>query len=196
MSEQQPDVRWAPIPPKPRNRGRVWLIVGLSVAAVIIVALLLFFLIPRDDGQPVGTPTPTASSSATQIPTPTPTPTPGTTTAPEPNPVDTPPPPADPDLAFFRGQVQPWLDDALAGLDFVADSDDSEALTIIDTLQGDAQRLGGTQPPSAIETEWQDGVAAYAASLEDLREAASAGDSLSVGDSRTRANALRNLVGL
>ena len=29
--DQQPELRWAPLPPKPRNRGRIWLIVGLVV---------------------------------------------------------------------------------------------------------------------------------------------------------------------
>lgn len=193
MSEQQPDVRWAPIPPKPRNRGRVWLIVGLSVAAVIIVALLLFFLIPRDDGQPVGTPTPTASSSATQIPTPIPSPSPGATA-----PAETPPPVADPTVETFRTQVAPWLDDALTGLDIMTDASGPDALSVLDTLQGDAQRLADAQPPSSMDPQWRDGVSAYSQRLVELRSAVSAGSATddAIEAARSEAQNLRALVGL
>ena len=193
MSEQQPDVQWAPIPPKPKNRGRVWLIVGLAVAALIIVAVLLFWLIPRGGGQPIGTPTPTASSSATQIPTPIPSSSPDPTA-----PAETPPPVPDPTIETFRAQVAPWLDDALTGLDIVSDAGGPDALGVLDTLQGDAQRLSDAQPPSSIDQQWRDGVSAYAQRLVELRSAVSAGSATgdAVEAARSEALELRTLVGL
>lgn len=195
MDEQQPEVRWAPLPPQPKKTGRVWLIVGLSVAALAIVGALLFFLLPRD-GAPV--PTPRPSSTPTETPTPTSTPTPSATPAPEPTPITTPPPAADPTIEVFRERVSGWLNDAPRGLDIIAGASGQDALPVLDTLQQDAQRLSDAQPPSSIEPAWRDGVAAYADRLAELRSAITSGSGVSgaVDAARSSAQSLRTLVGL
>ncbi|MEV4774317.1 hypothetical protein [Microbacterium sp. LWH12-1.2] len=171
MSEQQPELRWAPIPPKPKNSGRVWLIVALSVVALAIVGALLFFLLPRGTATPDDTPSPAPSSTPTATRTATPTP----TAPPSPDPVVTPPPVADPDLDAFRDQVGPWLGDALTGLDIVSESNGQDALSVLDTLQEDAQLLSGALPPASIGAQWRDGVSAYSQRLRDVRAAVDAG---------------------
>jgi hypothetical protein len=55
MSEQTPELRWAPIEPKPKSKGRIWLIVGLVIAGLVIIGALLFFLLPRDGAPAPGT---------------------------------------------------------------------------------------------------------------------------------------------
>ncbi|NJI30007.1 hypothetical protein HBI98_22895, partial [Aeromonas veronii] len=99
--DPQPELRWAPMDPPPRNRGRVWLIVGLVVAALVVVGVLLFFLLPRDgatDPESSASPSPSASTSPSPSPTMTTTASPE---EPEPSmtPITTPPPPADPEVA-------------------------------------------------------------------------------------------------
>ncbi|WP_235201341.1 hypothetical protein [Microbacterium sp. CH12i] len=199
MSDEQPELRWAPIPPKPTNRRRVWLIVGLSVAAVAIVGILLFMFLPRD-----GEPNPTASPSSSGSPSASPTSTPGTTTPPAPvppeptTPMVTPPPAIDPSIEVFRGQVGPWLDDAMTGLGFVSSSSGQEAVSIVDSLQQDAQRISDAQPPSSIDSQWREGVAAYAQTLADLRSTVEAnGDSAGgVESARNAAQNLKSIIGL
>lgn len=193
MSEERPDVRWAPREPAPKRRGRVWLIVGLIVAALAIVAALLFFFLPRGDAPEPGT---SESPSPSATPTETVTPTPSVT--PEPTPVDTPPAPVDPDLATFRGQVGPRLDDALTGLGFITGSSLDADLSTVDQLQGDAQRLSDTQPPSTISSQWRDGVADYSTRLDELRSAISEGtDTTGALDAANSAvEALRATIGL
>ena len=192
MSEQQPELRWAPIPPKPKNRGRVWLIIALSVVALAIVGALLFFLLPRGAATPGATASPIASATATPTPTSTPT------SAPSPEPVVTPPPVADPDLDTFRDQVSPWLGTAMTGLDFLSDPDESDPLSVLDTLRGDAQRLSEVAAPSSIQATWYDSVSAYAQHLEDVRTAVEAGSerASAVDAARAAAEHLRSLVGL
>lgn len=195
MSEQQPDVRWAPIPPRPSRRGRNWLIVGLVLAGLLIAAVLLFFLVPRGDSPEPGasgTPSPSASPTGTSTPTPAASPTS------EPTPITTPPPVADPSVGAFRDQVRPWLDDAVTGLDIVSDSSGQEALAVVDTLQQDAQRLSDAQPPGSIEPQWRDGVSGYAARLAELRSALSSGtdDASALEDARTSLQSLHTIVGL
>lgn len=178
MSDEQqpasePELRWAPIEPKPSNAKRNWLIAGVAVAALMVVAVLLFFLIPRGD-EPTpdasGTPTPTTSASPTASPTPTSKPTAEPTVPPV-----TEPPVVDPSIEAFRGQVSGWLGDAGTGLDIVAGSPGQDALPVIDTLQEDAQRLSDAQPPSSILEQWYSGVETYAESLTALRTAVSSG---------------------
>ncbi|WP_194764672.1 hypothetical protein [Microbacterium sp. UFMG61] len=209
--EPQPELRWAPLPPKPNNRGRVWLIVGLSIAALLVAAVLLLFLLPRG-GAPApdvsGTPspsatptaTPTATSSPSATPAPTETATAEPTPAPEPTmtPITTPPPPADPSVGVFRDTVQGWLDDALTGLDIVGETSGQDAVDVVDTLQNDAQRLSESPPPASIESDWHASVAAYAQALSDLRSAVSAGGDSSgaVSSALSAADAVRSVVGL
>lgn len=194
MTDPQPDVRWAPIPPKPNNRGRIWLIVGLSVLAVAIVAALLFFLIPRGETTvPDATASPSPSASATEIAV---SPSPSETTEPteptEPS-EPTPPPPVDPDIATFRDQVSPRLDDANTGLGFVADAgSQEEAASILEQLQIDAQQLVEIVPPSSIASQWRDAVAAYSARLEKLRSGA--GSDGALDDARRSLEDLRSLI--
>lgn len=204
--EPQPDLRWAPLEPKPSNRGRVWLIAGLVVAALVIVGVLLFFLLPRGEsptpgasGSPSPSASPSVSPSASPSSTQPPTEAPQPTSAPEPTtPITTPPPVADPSLDAFRGQVQGWLDDALTGLEIVNETSGQDALSVLDTLQADAQRLSGTVAPTSLASSWSDGVGSYAQKLEELRSAASSGASTgaAVAAARAAADELRALVGL
>lgn len=209
--EQQPELRWAPLPPKPSNRGRIWLIVGLTVAALVVAAVLLLFLLPRGDaaepgasGSPSPSPSATASptASATATPSPSPSPSETETAAPTPDPtmtpITTPPPPADPSVGVFRDSVQGWLDDALTGLDIVSGTSGQDAVDVVDTLQNDAQRLSESAPPASIESDWHAAVAAYAQALSDLRSAAEAGgDSSGAASSAlSAAEGVRSVVGL
>lgn len=191
--EPQPELRWAPLEPKPKNRGRIWLILGLIVAALVIVGVVLFFLLPRG-----GTPEPTASPSAS--PTESTTATPSAEPEPDPSmtPVTTPPAPADPTVDAFRGQVQGYLDDALTGLDIVSKSSGQDAVAVVDSLQADAQRLSGSAPPSSIESEWNAALGDYAGRLAELRSAADSGSGVAaaIDAARTSAEALRETVGL
>lgn len=211
--EQQPELRWAPLPPKPSNRGRIWLIVGLTVAALVVAAVLLVFLLPRGAAPAPGatgtaspSPSPTASPTGTPTTTPTPTPSPSetATVAPTPTPdptmtpITTPPPPADPSVDVFRDTVQGWLDDALTGLDIVGETSGQEAVGVVDTLQNDAQRLSEAAPPASIESDWHAAVATYAQALSDLRSVVAAGgDSSGAASSAlSAADGVRSLVGL
>lgn len=211
--EQQPELRWAPLPPKPSNRGRIWLIVGLTVAALVVAAVLLLFLLPRGGAAEPGatgspspspsasvSPTPTATATATPSPSPSETTTAAPTPTPDPTmtPITTPPPPADPSVGVFRDSVQGWLDDALTGLDIVSGTSGQEAVDVIDTLQNDAQRLSEAAPPASIESDWHASVAAYAQALSDLRSAAAAGGDTSgaASSALSAADGVRSLVGL
>lgn len=199
----QPELRWAPLEPKPRNRGRVWLIVGLVVAALVIVGVLLFFLLPRGESPTPGasgSPSPSASASASPSPSPSASQTeaPQPTAEPEPTmtPVTTPPPVADPSVDAFRGQVQGWLDDALTGLQIVSESSGQDATEVIASLQADAQRLGEISPPASIESAWGAALNEYNQALSSLQSEASSGASPSVDRASSAVNQLRGLVGL
>lgn len=196
MSDEQPEVRWAPIEPRPKNDRRIWIIVGSIVVAVLIVAALVFFLIPRS-GEPApgasGSPMPSASASPSLGDTAEPG-TPAETPAPE----ITPPAPVEPTLDAFRTQVTGWLTDAPQGLDIVAGSSGDEALSVVDSLVDDAQRLSDTQAPSSIDPQWRDGVSAYSQRLSELRSAVSGGSGVpsAVDAARTAVQNLRGIVGL
>lgn len=201
--EQQPELRWAPLDPKPDNRGRIWLIVGLSVAVLVIVGVLLFLFLPRGgSAEPEASASPSPSSTTT--PTASASPVPSASSEPEPEPepsmtpITSPPPPADPTIDAFRGQVQGWLDDAVTGLDIVSRSNGQDAVSVIDTLEDDAQRLAELAPPASIEGAWRDGVTSYGQRLSELRTAASSGGSMSAQLEAAAAAAtdLRQLVGL
>lgn len=184
--QQQPDVRWAPLEPKPKNTGRVWLIVGLVIAALVVVGVLLFFLLPRD-GAPEpgasGTPTPSETSPEPEL------------TAP---PVTEAPEPVEPSLEEFQGRVGFWLEDASRGLDIVSTNTGQDAVAVVETLQGDAQRLSESQPPASVSDEWQKASAAYGASLDELHTVASAGTDTAdaVEEARTRLQELSAVIGL
>ena len=191
--EPQPELRWAPIEPKPRNRGRVWLIVGLSVLALLVVAALLFFLLPRG-----GSPVPGASASPTATTTPTPTPSAVPSASPVPTaPVDTPPPVEDPSLPAFRDRVGVWLESALVGLDIVSEGD-GDVNSVLDTMQGDAQRLSEALPPSSIAEDWNTTTSEYSSRLSALRSAVSSGSNVgqAVDAARVSVDQLRSLAGL
>lgn len=174
--EQQPRPEWIFPGEKKSNKGRIWLIVGLSALALAIIGVLLFFLIPRD-GEPAPTTSPSATATISTSPSATPTPSPAITT-PTPSPVPTPttapaptqPPVPDPDLETFAGKVQPRLDDGVRGLQLVKDNMDLGA-EIIDSLQNDAAALSDTPAPSSISGQWSDAVAEYASELSELHAA-------------------------
>lgn len=190
--EQQPELRWAPLPPKPSNTGRIWLIVGLIVAALVVVGVLLFFLLPRGaspEPGASGTPTPSGTPSATATPTQEPTDPPVQTEA---------PPVADPSVEAFRSQVSGPLQDAGQGLDIAAGSSGQDAVAVVDSLQLDAQRLSDTPPPSSIAAPWRDGLQAYSQSLTALSDALSEGSdsAAALTDARAALKTLTDLVGL
>lgn len=195
--EQQPRAEWVFPEQKKTNKKRIWLIVGLSVLAVAIVAALLFFLLPRG-GEPEPTPTPTDTASPSPTPTATPTDTPAPTAAPTQEPGTTPPPVPDPDIPTFAAQVQPRLDDASTGLTIAADLSGQEAAQVVESLQQDAGRLSDAAAPSSISSAWYEGVGQYSARLGELRGAFESGSNTqSAMDAATAAlKELRALVGL
>ena len=170
---EQPRAEWVFIEQKKSNKGRIWLIIGLSVLAVAIVGALLFFLLPRG-GAPVSTPSPSASTSARPSPTPTasPTSTPSQTPTATPTvePVPTQPPGPEPDVDAFTEEVGPRLDDAVRGLQLVKDNIELGA-QIVDSLQNDAAVLSDTPAPDSISANWGDAVSQYASKLSELRAA-------------------------
>lgn len=192
MSEQQPELRWAPIPPKPRNRGRIWLIVGLSVLAVAIVGVVLWFLLFRGGGEPSPTPSPTASTTATATATPSSTSSPSSAPEPSAEPEPSAPPVESPDLAVFAERVTPRLDDADRGLDMLSEG----FADVVNQLRDDAMRLTDEIPPSAIADAWGSQVASYLASLDILASTLESGGNATsdISDSRAEVDALRSLV--
>jgi hypothetical protein len=193
--EPQPELRWAPLEPAPKRTGRIWLIVGLSVAALVIVGVLLFLFLPRGES-----PDPGASPSATPSSSPTASPSPSPTATPEPTqtPITTPPPAVDPTIDAFRDRVGLWLDDAVRSLPLVADASPEDATALIASLREDAQRLSDSPPPSSIAQQWTDGVSDYAERLTELDATLSSGSSttVAVNAASTAAENLRTLVGL
>lgn len=191
MSEPTPELRWAPVEPKPKNTGRVWLIIGIVVAALAIVGALLFFLLPRGE-EPApgasGSPSPTGTTAPSASPSPTETRTPQTT----------PPAPVDPTVDVFREQVGGWLTDAPRGLDIIAGATGDDALAVMDSLEQDARRLSDAQPPSSIAQQWRDGVDAYSKRLADLHAAITDGSdtAASIDAARAAVTDLQTLVGL
>lgn len=190
--DQQPRAEWI-FPDQPKKRaGAVWLIIGLVVVALIIIGTVLFLVFPSDETPNVSA-TPLAPSSTT------PTTGPLDTETEEPSaPVTTPPSLPDPDIETFSGQVRPWLDDGVTGLEMVANANRPDATQVVDSLQGDADRLSGVVAPSAISSEWYDGVRTYASNLSDLRAAIDSGDATrnALDEARVSLESLRELVGM
>lgn len=197
MSEQQPDVQWAFPPEKPRA-GRVWLIIGLVAGVLLIAGAFAFSLIPRDAPSETTTPSPTSSPSSTATATPTRTPTP--TSAPEtiePSaPATVAPEPPDPDIEAFRGQVAPRLDDALTGLEIVEGLAGQDAVSVLESLQQDAQRLSDSPVPSAIDSAWRDALSSYSQAISDLRAEVDGGASADTGRASEALDRLRSVAGL
>lgn len=174
MSEQQ--YLWAPTD-KPK-RGRVWLIVVLSVVALLIVGgILWLFLRPGGpDADPAATTSPSASASASPSESAVPSTSPSPSAQPSSPPVQTAPPaPKDPSIATFRDKVAPVLSDAHRGLQIAAESDPQEAAQNIGFLQDDAGRLADAVPPSSVESRWSTALQDYSAALKNLRAAYDAG---------------------
>ncbi|GAB6857069.1 hypothetical protein [Microbacterium xylanilyticum] len=197
MSEQKPEAVWI-FPEEPKRRGgRIALIIGLVVAALIAAAVVVLFLIPHGDGAPAPTPTPSASASTSATPTVSPRPTTTPTALPT-TPATTPPPVPDPSVDQFRTQVQPRLDDASRGLGIAQGQSGDTAVQVIDSLQTDAQYLAGQAPPSSIASAWGQAVNTYATKLQALRAAYAGGTdaSAALADARSALEGLRGLVGL
>lgn len=198
--EQQPELRWAPLPAAPKRTGRVWLIAGLAAAALAIVVVFLVFVLPVGFA-PEASPSPSPSASPSESPSPdqTATPTPSTTSAPTPSePAPTAPPVPAPDADAFAVRVGPWLDDAVTGLEIAAESSGEDAAGVIEPMRQDAERLSDTPPPTSIASEWSKGVSTYLASLSDLQEAYRSGSDVSGAESAAEAalQTLRDLAGL
>lgn len=200
--DQQPRAEWVFPEQKKTSKGRIWLIVGLSIAVLVIIGVVLFFLIPRGS-EPAPTPSPT-STTASPSPTPTPTPSPSATATaspepePEPTPITTQPPVPDPELGTFTGQVQGWLNDASTGLGMVSNMSGQEASQVVDTLQGDADRLSGAVAPSSISEQWYSATGTYATRLSELRAAIDGGGAVQgpLENATAALNELRALAGL
>jgi cytoskeletal protein RodZ len=192
MSEQKPEAVWIfPDPPKKRG-ARTALVVLLVVLALIAAGVVVLFLLPRAGG-PTTSPTASASSSPSASPTATPTnstaaPTVAPTTAPT-----TAPPVPDPSLDGFREAVGFRLSTADEGLNMVAQGGSDTAATI-QKLQGDAQRLLDTPPPSSIATKWRDTLQAYAAYLDSL--SGNPSDSGALSGARSSVATMKSLIGM
>lgn len=189
MSEQKPEAVWV-FPEKKRNGGRIALIIALVVVVLLIAAGLALFLIPRHDGAPSTDPTSSASptpssSSASPSASPSDSPAPSPSTA-------TPPPPPDPSIAAFRDQVGFRLDTATQGLDMIAQGDPDSANTV-NKLEGDAQRLSDTAPPSSIASDWRSALQTYASRLQDLSQNTSDANALS--GARDAVATMKRLIG-
>jgi cytoskeletal protein RodZ len=198
VSDQQPRAEWI-FPEQPKKRaGRVWLIIGIVVAALLVIGVVLFFVVPRE-GTPGtnATPTPTVSATATPSATPSAAPSPSPSGEPS-EPITTPPPVPDPDMSVFVGHVQPWLDDATTGLGMVANMSGQDAAQVVDSLQGDADRLSNVVAPSSISSAWYDGVSKYSSSLNELRSTIdNDGDTqAALSGASSSLQALRAMVGL
>lgn len=201
--DQQPRAEWVFPEEKKSSKGRVWLIVGLSVLALAIVAALLFLFLPRTDSAPGATPSATPSTTAS-APSPSATPTPTESVPataepdPEQTPITTPPPASDPDMETFVGQVQPWLDDASTGLSLVAGMSGQEAVQVVDSLQGDAGRLSGMVAPASISSEWYSAGGDYSARLGELRSTVESGGATqgAIENATAALQKVRGLVGL
>lgn len=193
MSDPQPEYVWAYSDDKPR-RGRVWLIVLLSVLAVAIaVAVFLLFIRPSlptaaETPSPTGSATVSPSPSATPTVTATPTLTPTPTTEPSSEPTAPAPPPptapSDPSIATFRDKVTPVLSDAQRGLQIAGESDPQEAAQNVGFLQEDAGRMSDFVAPSSISARWNSSLTEYSRALQALRTAYDGGGT---GDSELRA---------
>lgn len=201
MSDEQPQPRaeWVFPEEKKSNKGRIWLIVGLVVAAVAIVVALLWIFLPHNSAAPTSSPSPSTSESATPTPTSSPSPTPTEPAPPSPEPTATTQPPVpDPDMSEFAETVRPRLDDAVRGLDLVTQLDGDGAAQIVDSLQIDAEWLSGAAAPNPIADEWSSRMSTYSTSLTKLRSAYENGtDSQKpLDDAMTALNEARALAGL
>lgn len=191
--EKQSEPQWAPRGQATSNRWRIWLIVGLIVAGLVVAAVLVFLLVSRDEAPgATETPSPSATSSPTDSGSPSAEPEPSMT------PITTQPSADAPSEEAFRAQVGFWLDDAARGLDIVADSNGPDATAVLQTLKEDAQRMSDAQPPSSIAENWASDLSAYAQSLADLQSAVSSGSGLSatLETARSRVQTLSALIGL
>ncbi|MFE6995294.1 hypothetical protein ACFVAE_05000 [Microbacterium sp. NPDC057659] len=203
MTQQEPEYVWSFPPEQKRHPGRVWLIIGLSFAAVAVAVALFLLFLPRSApvAQPTDTPSPTTSPTSTETPTatPTPTPTPTSTTAPTPSaPPATSPPPADPSLAVFRDKVRPVLTDADTGLRMLGSMNGQDAVQVVDQLRQDAERLSDMVAPSSIASAWRTRTDAYLGALSQLQKAYADGASTDapMKSALSAEKSLKQLVGL
>lgn len=198
MSEPEPEYVWVFPPDRRRTVGRIWLIVGLSIAAALIAGAAFWFFVRPGLAEPSATPTPSASASVTPSPsasasaTPTPSasPTPGSSSPPSATdaPVPpVPPVPSDPSLSTFRDAVEPVLDSASTGLRYAREDGGMSAMNDIMLLQDDASRLSEKLPPSSIAARWSPALETYTRSLEPLRAAYERGEDANAEESAASA---------
>lgn len=201
MSQQEPEYVWSFPPEKKRHPGRVWLIVGLSVAAVAIAVVLFLLFLPRTTPSPGSTDTPTPTPTVSTTPTETPMPTPTATPSGEPTsttPPETPPPPGDPSVPVFRDKVRPVLTDADTGLRMLSGMSGQDAVQVVDQLRQDAERLSDAVAPSSIATDWRTRSAAYLNALSRLQDAYENGTGVdsALATATASEQSLKKLVGL
>lgn len=202
--ERQPEYIWD-FGRRRRHPGRVWLIVGLTAAAIAIAAaLFMMFGLPHMTGGSLSRPVPTSSEvpSAAPAVTPSATPTqtspatPPPTHTPEPAPAPPSPAPADPGLADFRNKVAPVLEAAKTGLAYAREEGGMAAMQDVMLVQQDAERLTESVAPSSVAQRWADAVEDYARTLEALRSAYERGQDAASADRAATAalNRLNDIV--
>lgn len=192
----QPEYVWAFPPERQRHPGRVWVIVLLSILAVAIVGVVLWFTVfaapkttpsptPSSSSSASASPTPSSSASATPEPSETPDP----SASPLPTPQETvsePPAPVDPEVPAFRDQVQPRLGEANTGLDMLGTTSGPDASMLVSDLRADALRLVESPAPSSISSAWQGSVDGYLGALDALDAAISSGSDLTAAINNAR----------
>ncbi|WP_045258970.1 hypothetical protein [Microbacterium hydrocarbonoxydans] len=177
MSDEQPELRWAPIPPGPRRGARVWLVVGLALGVAIVVAVLLAFLLPRGGpAAPESTATPAPVSSTAPA---TPSAAPSSQPTPSPSPSE---------LTPAKQAVDDRLLSALSDLESIETTSPDLALSIVAELQDQAQRISDSLPGAGV-TDAHAEVEAYSSSLDDLVESLQSGTDVSA-----RAETARNAI--
>jgi hypothetical protein len=178
----------------------MWLMIGLAVAGVVVAGAVLWLLLrpsaPPAIVTPTMTPTPSEALSPSASPSVTASASPSASPGPVETPIASPPAVPDPDIATFRRQVGGWLDDAGTGLDIVSRSSGQDAVSVIDALKADAQRLSDAPAPSSIATEWREQLSSYESQLVELGSAASEGGTPPVDEARSSLQSIRALVGL
>lgn len=194
--------QWVYVQTPKKKRGKGWLIASVVVLALIIAAVVFFWLRGGSGSQPAATPGTTPSATTTPAATPSAEPSASASATPSATPLPdgtaTPPATEAPDVSDFAASVSNWLADATTGLGMIERFEASEGVGIADDLIGDAQRLSDAQPPTSISAAWATATDEYLTSLTTLKTVLSNGEdkATALSDSREKLATLNDLVGL